>query len=371
MLSIYNQQGKLPVWHLVGNETDCMVGYSSVPVLADAFLKGLIQTDPEILLQAMKASAMRDEQGLTYLKQLGYIPADKEKESVSKALEYALADGCIARVAKEMGHMDDYQYFSERALYYMKYFDKQSGFMRAKLSDGSFRTPFDAFKSTHEWGDYTEGNAWQYTWLVPHDVEGLISLFGGEEAFTQKLDSLFLVEGYMGDQASPDISGLIGQYAQGNEPGHHIPYLYAYAGEQWKTARKINKITTEFYHDRPSGLCGNEDCGQMSAWYILSTLGIYQVNPAGGVFVFGSPLFEEVSLQLPGEKQFEIRAKNLSKDNIYIQSASINGIAINRSFITYQEIMKGGILEFSMGAQPNKNFGYPLADRPKSIWDEF
>jgi predicted alpha-1,2-mannosidase len=366
MLAIYQQQGKLPIWHLVGNETDCMVGYSAVPVVADAWFKGIKGLDTLKLFTAMKASAMRDDYGVNYLKKMGYIPADKEKESVSKALEYAVSDWCIAQAAKRMHNEDDYTYFSGRARQYKSYFDSTTDFMRPKLADGSFRTPFSPFRSIHEWGDYTEGNAWQYTWLVPQDVEGLIKLFGGDEAFIQKLDSLFIVNGDLGKNASPDISGLIGQYAQGNEPGHHIPYLYAYAGEQWKTAEKVRQILTTMYTDKIDGLCGNEDCGQMSAWYILSAMGFYQVNPASGAFVLGSPLFDEVNLQLPGNKYFKIKAINNSADNMYIQSATLNGIALERSYITYREIMTGGELQLIMGDIPNKEFGKKQENRPES-----
>lgn len=366
MLAIYQQQGKLPIWPLVGCETDCMVGYSAVPVVADAWFKGIVGLDTLKLYTAMKASAMRDDYGVNYLKKMGYIPADKEKESVSKALEYAVSDWCIAQAAKRMHNEDDYAYFSGRARQYKSYFDSTTDFMRPKLANGGFRVPFSPFRSIHEWGDYTEGNAWQYTWLVPQDVEGLIGLFGSDEAFIQKLDSLFIVTGDMGKNASPDISGLIGQYAHGNEPGHHIPYLYAYAGEQWKTAEKVRQILTTMYTDKPDGLCGNEDCGQMSAWYVLSAMGFYQVNPASGAFVFGSPLFDEMSLSLPGNKHFKIKAVNNSDENMYIQSATLNGIALERPYITYHEIMKGGELKLVMGNVPNKEFGKKPETRPES-----
>jgi len=218
-----------------------------------------------------------------------------------------------------------------------------------------------------EWKDYTEGNGWQYTWLVPHDVEGLIDLFGSDLAFTTKLDRLFTVKGDMGENTPPDISGLIGQYAQGNEPSHHITYMYAYAGQQWKTAEKVRFILSEMYNDKPDGLCGNEDCGQMSAWYILSSLGFYPVNPANSAFVFGSPIFDEATIQLPGGKQFTIKTINNSETNIYIQSVALNGKPYTRSFITYNDILQGSTLQITMGAEPNKTFGTAPADRPKSI----
>lgn len=366
MLNIYKQQGKLPIWHLMGNETDCMVGYSAIPVIADAYFKGFKGFDPELALEAMKASATRDDYGMKFMKEKGYIPADKEKESVSKAMEYAISDWCIAQMAKALGKTEDYETYSKRALAYTQYFDPKTQFVRAKLDNGNFREPFSPFQSIHGEGDYTEGNAWQYTWLVPHDVEGLIKLFGGDEPFLKKLDSLFVVTGDMGEKASSDISGLIGQYAHGNEPSHHITYMYAYAGQQWKTAEKNRFIQRSLYTDKTDGLCGNEDCGQMSAWYIMSSMGFYQANPASGAFVFGSPLFDEVTFTLPGNKTFTLKANNNSEKNIYIQSAKLDGKPYTRSFITYKEIMQGGTLEFEMGPEPNQQFGSAPDDRPAS-----
>jgi len=366
LLAIYKQQGKLPIWPLMGSETDCMVGYPAVPVIADAYFKGFKGIDPELVFEAMKASSMRDDYGVNHLKTRGYIPADKEKESVSKALEYALSDWAIAQLAQKLGKQSDYEYYSKRAKAYTQYFDPKTGFMRPKLDNGSFREPLDPFKSIHEWGDYTEGNAWQYTWLVPQDVEGLVSLFGGEKPFVRKLDSLFVVQGGLGAEASPDISGLIGQYAHGNEPSHHIAYLYSYIGQQWKTAEKIRYILENRYFDNPAGLSGNEDCGQMSAWYILSSLGFYQVNPAGACFVFGSPSFDKATITLPAGKKFTIDVHKTGSTNIYIQSVKLNGQAYSHSFITYKNIMSGGTLEFVMGDKPNKAFGVNEQDRPKS-----
>ncbi len=366
MLAIYEQQGKLPIWALNGNETDCMVGYSAIPVITDAIFKGFKGINKKLALEAMKASSMRDDYGVNYLKTMGYIPCEKEKESVSKAMEYAISDWCISQLAKNLNMEEDSKYYAERGNAYKQYFDKETLFMRAKKEDGKFRTPFDPFSSTHEFGDYTEGNAWQYTWLVPQDVKGLVGLFGNEELFIQKLDSLFNAKGSMGEKASPDISGLIGMYAHGNEPSHHIPYLYAYVGEQWKTAKLVRKIMDEMYTDKPDGLCGNEDCGQMSAWYLLSSLGFYQVNPANGVFVLGSPLFDQATIALESNKSFTVKAVNQGKDNIYIQKATLNGSPISRSYITYDEIMAGGELQLEMGNTPNKQFGYEINDRPYS-----
>lgn len=368
MLAIYRQQGKLPIWPLMGSETNCMVGYSAVPVVIDAYFKGFKNIDTQLIYEAAKVSSMRDDNGLNYLKEKGFIPADKEQESVSKALEYAVADWAIGQMADKLGQKTDAKYYARRAKAYTQYFDKKTGFMRPKLENGSFREIFSPFEShpANDWRDYTEGNAWQYTWLVPQDVEGLISLFGGEDKFVRKLDSLFIAEGNLGEKAPPDISGLIGQYAQGNEPSHHIAYLYAYAGQQWKTAEKTRYILDNLYFDRPAGLSGNEDCGQMSAWYILSSLGFYQVNPANGCFVFGSPTFDKASLTLPDGKKFVISVNKTGSTNVYIQSAKLNGNPYSRSYITYKDIIEGGILEFTMGDAPNKNFGTAPEDRPQS-----
>jgi predicted alpha-1,2-mannosidase len=366
MLAIYQQQGKLPIWHLQGRETDCMVGYSAVPVIADAYLKGFDGFDPNLALEAMKASSTRDDYGVNYVKQQGYIPADKERESVSKALEYAVDDWCIARMAAKMGRTEDEQYYAKRAHLYTRYFDSSTKFMRPVLASGSFREPFDPFQSIHEWGDYTEGNAWQYTWLVPQDVESLIRMIGGDKAFVTKLDSLFVVSHSMGSEASPDISGLIGMYAQGNEPNHHIAYLYDFAGYPWKTAEKISRIAREFYTATNEGLCGNDDAGQMSAWYVMSSLGFYPVNPANGVFVFGTPLVRRAVLQVGKGRRFTMETVNFGPKNIYIQRATLGGVPYRKSFIDFQQIKAGGTLRFYMGDKPNPIFGAAPADRPVS-----
>ena len=366
MLAIYEQQGKLPVWPLMGNETDCMVGYSAVPVIADAYFKGFKGFDPQEAYEAMKKTSMRDDRGLSYLKERGYIPADKEGESVSKALEYAISDWCIAQMAKSLGKDTDYTYYLKRAGLYSEYFDSSIGFMRPKMSDGTFFKPFDPVKSE---GNYTEGNGWQYTWLVPENVEGLIRLFGGDVPFCEKLDSLFTVKEDLGNHV-PDISGLIGMYAHGNEPSHHIAYLYAYAGEQWKSAQKVRNILNTMYSDKIDGLSGNEDCGQMSAWYVLSSLGFYPVNPANGVYVFGSPNIDKAIINFPGDKNFTIKTENNSDENIYIQSVRLNGNPYTHSFITYNDMISGGTLEFIMGDKPNKQFGAKQEDRPSSIYKQ-
>lgn len=348
MMNIYRRQGKLPVWHLAGNETDCMVGNPGVIVMADLVLKGFVDDVPAAL-EAMKVSAMRDERGQELLKEYGFIPFDKsaELETVSKAMEFAIADACIAKVAELQGDAEAAEYFGKRSGSWKMYYDTSVGFMRGRASDGSWRTPFDPFKAIHMKSDFTEGNAWQYTWLVPHDVEGLIETLGGAQAFAEKLDTFFVIEGDLGPDAN-DVTGLIGQYAHGNEPSHHVAYLYNYVGQQHKCAEKVRYILDELYFDDHSGVCGNEDAGQMSAWYILSSLGLYQVDPAKGEFQFGSPAVHKAVLNVGGGKTFTIVAENNSKDNIYIESAKLNGEPLDRSYVTYDEIVAGGTLEFMM-----------------------
>lgn len=364
-LQIYAQQGKLPVWHLMGNETDCMIGNPGIPVLADIVLKS-DGIDKKKAFEAMRTSAMLDERGLNWLKEYGYIPYDKEEtfETVAKGLEYALADWSMAQVARRLQLDQEYDFFYNRSQSYRHYFDADTRFMRGKSSDGKFREPFNPFHSTHREDDYAEGNAWQYVWLVPQDVRGLIELFGGEEPFVAKLDSLFVVEGDMGVEASPDISGLIGQYAHGNEPGHHTPYLYVYAGQPGKTAEMVRRIMTEFYTIGPEGLCGNEDVGQMSAWYVMSALGFYQVAPAGGVYVLGSPMVKEACLKVGEGKTFTVIARNNSPENIYIQGVKLNGQPYDKSYITHADIVAGGILELEMGHTPSATYGLAKESRP-------
>ena len=350
MLRIHEQQGKLPVWHLTGCETDCMVGNPAIPVVADALLKGFGGFDRAKAYEAMKSSAMRDDRGLDLYKRYGYIPYEFN-ESVGYCLEYAIADWALAQAAQREGRREDYDYFLARSKAYRHYFDPSTGFIRGRSASGAWRTPFDPFHSRHMEQDYTEGNAWQYTWLVPHDIEGLMECFGGRERFVGKLDSLFLAEGDMGAHASPDISGLIGQYAHGNEPSHHITYIYTMIGQPWKCAEKVRRILGELYHDRPKGLCGNEDVGQMSAWYVLSALGMYQAEPAGGRYFFGSPAVDGATLRVRGG-EFRITAANNSPENIYIQRITLNGEAYRKYYIDYAEIAAGGELRFEMGPEP-------------------
>ena len=354
-LNIYKQQGRLPVWHLMGSETDCMVGNPGAIVLADLTMKGFVE-DKELALEALKATQMKDIRSLGLLKEHGYIPwnLEPENETVAKALEYCAADDGVAKVAKLLGKVDDYEYFFNRSRSYKKYYDPETRFMRAVGTDGKFRLPFNPFFAEHRTNDYTEGNAWQYTFLVPHDVKGLIQLFGSDKAFMSKLDSLFFVEGWAGDNASPDMSGMTGQYAHGNEPSHHVIYMYNYAGRPDKAAPLLRKMLNEMYLDQPDGLSGNEDVGQMSAWYILSSVGLYQVDPVGGRFVIGSPLFDQATVNVGAGKTFTVVAKNNSDRNIYVQSARLNGKALKNSYIEFNDIRHGGTLELVMGPKPSK-----------------
>lgn len=354
-LNIYKQQGRLPVWHLMGSETDCMVGNPGAIVLADLTMKGFVE-DKELALEALKATQMKDIRSLGLLKEHGYIPwnLEPENETVAKALEYCAADDGVAKVAKLLGKVDDYEYFFNRSRSYKKYYDPETRFMRAVGTDGKFRLPFNPFFAEHRTNDYTEGNAWQYTFLVPHDVKGLIQLFGSDKAFMSKLDSLFFVEGWAGDNASPDMSGMTGQYAHGNEPSHHVIYMYNYAGRPDKAAPLLRKMLNEMYLDQPDGLSGNEDVGQMSAWYILSSVGLYQVDPVGGRFVIGSPLFDKATVNVGAGKTFTVVAKNNSDQNIYVQSARLNGKALKNSYIEFNDIRHGGTLELVMGPKPSK-----------------
>ena len=368
MLRIFDHQGKLPVWHLRGNETNTMPGYSAIPVVVDASLKGFKGINLEEVFNAVKVSATGDfEPGVKDLMKYGYIPADFMVESVASNMEYAIGDWAIAQLAKKLDKKEDYEYFLNRSKAYKEYFDPQTRFMRGKLSDGSWRTPFDPISAQHRVNDYCEGNAWQYLWLVPQDPEGLIELLGGDEAYTERLDELFSMSSEQEEGASMDITGLIGQYAHGNEPSHHTTYMYAYSGHPYKIADKVRYINNELYTDQPDGLSGNEDCGQMSAWYIFSSIGFYPVNPSNGGYVFGSPLFDEALIKLPANKSFKVIAENNSDKNIYIQSVTLNGKKHNYSYITHKQIMDGGELKFVMGSKPNYDFGKEKKFRPASI----
>lgn len=371
LLTKYDQGGTLPMWELVGNYTGCMIGYHSVPVIVDAYFKGIRNFDVQKAYQAMVETAAFDTTGILfpskevqnklmpkgklYNETLGYIPCDLDIKSVSKALEYAYNDWCIAQMAKEFGKTEDYARFMERSKRYVKYYDEATGFMRGKNQDGSWRKPFDPRNSQHKGADYTEGNAFQWSWFVPHDVEGLIDLVGGKEKFAEKLDTLFTTSSELtGTDISGDITGLIGQYAHGNEPSHHITHLYNFAGQSWKTQKLTNQIMRELYFNHPNGLAGNEDCGQMSAWYVLNAMGFYSFCPGEPVYSIGRPMFNQVEISLPSGKTFTVSAKNNSPENKYIQSVKLNGAALNKPFFTHDDILMGGVLEFEMGPEPNK-----------------
>ncbi|MGW8266997.1 MAG: GH92 family glycosyl hydrolase [Longimicrobiales bacterium] len=355
MLSFYDEHGLLPVWSLVGNETNTMTGHHAIPVIADAYRKGYRGFDAERALEAMVKSAREDHRGLRFYKTYGYIPTELEVESVTKTLEYAFDDWAIASMARQMGDPDLAEEFLRRSEGWRFLFDPETRFMRGKSAEGAWAEPFDPRRSDHREGtDYTEGNAWQHSWFVPHDVAALIQVMGGEEAFLAKLDSLFELDTIVtGENVSADISGLIGQYAHGNEPSHHIAYLYNYAGAPWKTADRVREILATQYDDTPFGLSGNEDCGQMTAWYVLSALGIYPVNPAEGAWVIGSPLFPEAVVELGPGKTFTIRAHGVSAENRYIQWARLNGAPFGRSYLRHGDIAGGGVLELGMGPQPS------------------
>lgn len=349
MLNIREQQGKLPVWSLAGNETNCMIGYHAVPVLADAMHKKFGGFDYDEALNAAVHSAELDFRGLDHYRKYGYIPSELENESVAKTLEYAIDDWCISQMAADMGRPEIEAEFLARSKNYRNLFDTAMHFVRGRMSDGSWRPDYDPLYSHHTRSDFTEGNGWQYTWLVPHDVDGLVSLFGSRELFLERLDSLFSVaEEVKGENASPDISGLIGQYAHGNEPSHHIAYLFSMAGAPAKTEATVRRIMFEMYTDGKDGICGNEDCGQMSAWYVFSAMGFYPLNPADGKFILGSPALDKVSLSLPGEKVFTVTAENNSPQNVYVHEVFLNGQRLDRNYITYNEIMQGGELRFVM-----------------------
>ncbi len=370
MLAFYEENGKLPVWDLSTWETGCMSGYHAVPVMADAILKNTPGINVAEAYAAMKASAFQGIRGtLDYIK-YGYVPQDRSGYSVTKTLEYAYDDWCIAQVAKMLHKDDDYQVFMKRASAYKLLFDKNSGFIRARNADHSFTEPFNPlFSSVDEnVSGYEEGNAWQYTFFVPHDVRGLAGEFGSTDNFLRKLDSLFsITSDGKGEASPPDMSGLIGQYIHGNEPSHHIAYMYDFVGEPWKTQEKIPFIIDSMYHDNPgAGYAGNEDCGQMSAWAVWSMMGLYPANPCGGEYVFGSPMFPEVSMRLANGKTFRIVAHNCGMGKKYIQNVKLNGKNYSKVYLKHADLQKGGTLEFFMGDTPNKQFGTAPGDLPYS-----
>ena len=347
---IYKEQGDLPVWHLMGNETDCMVGNPGLIVFADAIVKGFRArlTDQEIL-DAMVTTANMPDRGQNFRLTYGYIPADLYAESVANDMEYAIADAALANAAAHLGYDQLAAEFTERSHSWRHFWDPKTQFLRGRKTDGTFTEPFDPIYSRHETSDYTEGTAWQYLWLVPQDVDGLVQLFGSEEATLAKLDGLFEAPDHIeGENASPDISGLIGQYAHGNEPSHHTIYLYSMLGQPDKAADRIRQVYKEMYFNDVEGLAGNEDVGQMSAWYVLSSMGFYQVEPALPRFWFGAPLFEKMTVKVPGG-DFVITAKGVGEKKPHIKAAKLNGKPYTLPYIEYKDIVAGGTLEFEMG----------------------
>ncbi len=358
----------LPIWSFGSNETWTMIGYHAVPVIADAYLKGIRNFDVPAAYAAMKQSATHENYGgLGAYMKYGFVPIDLETEAASKTLEYAYDDWTIAQTAKALGQTNDYREFSRRAQSFRKIYDEQTGFMRAKNSDGSFREPFDPIYAQYG-SDYTEGNAWQYTWYVPQDVQGLIDLMGGRDKFVEKLDTLFVLKGDPEKYKNvEDIAGLIGQYAHGNEPSQHIAYLYDYAGMPWKTQERIHQIMNNLFNNTPDGISGNEDCGQMSAWYIFSSMGFYPVAPGSLQYAIGKPGLKKATINLPSGKTFTIIADNLTDSNIYIQSATLNGRKYDNSFLRHEDIVRGGTIVFKMGAAPNKQWASAPENAPYSM----
>jgi predicted alpha-1,2-mannosidase len=343
-LAKYDEGGIMPIWDLSACYTGCMIGYHAVPVIADAYLKGIRNYDAEKALKAMKHSATRDHLGLESYKQFGFIPVEFESESVSKTLEYAYDDWTIAQMAKAMGKDEDYKTYTERAQYYKNVFDPESKFMRGRFRNTWF-SPFDPYEVNF---NYTEANSWQYSYYVPQDISGFIDLLGGKEKLEAHLDKLFTAEAETSGRNQADITGLIGQYAHGNEPSHHMAYLYNFVNRPHKTQERVYQILTELYKNTPDGISGNEDCGQMSAWYVLSSLGFYPVTPGSNQYIIGTPLMDKATFNLENGNQFTIKTDNLNDTNIYIEYAYLNGEALDRTYITHEEIMAGGTLEFHM-----------------------
>ena len=352
--------GILPVWSFGSHETWCMIGYHAVSVIADAYTKGLRNFDAARAFEAMRASASYAPYGgLGHYLERGFVPIDKEKEAASKTLEYAYDDWTIAQMARALGREREAVQFEQRARAFRAIFDPATGFMRAKQSDGRFREPFDPLYAQYG-GDYTEGNAWQYSWFVPHDVKGLIQLMGGKDRFVQRLDQLFSLKAEDAKYKQvEDIAGLIGQYAHGNEPSQHIAYLYTYAGQPWRTQQRIQQIIDTLFDDTPEGISGNEDCGQMSAWYLFSTLGFYPVSPGRPEYVIGRPGLPKAVIDLGGGKRFTVRATNLSSKSFYIQSVTLNGAPYDKTYLRHADIVKGGELTFAMGPEPNRSGAAP------------
>ncbi len=360
--------GILPVWAFHGQETWTMIGYHAVPVIADAWMKGIRGVDADAALDAMVKSATYGPYGgLSDYMSLGYVPIDREPEAASKTVEYAFDDWAIARMAKALGKADVAATFEKRSLNWRNSFDPKTGFLRARKSDGTFREPFDPTAINYG-SDYTEGNAWQYSWFAPHDLGGLVSTMGGDAAVVKKLDAMFEYDNSKLDYShAEDIAGLIGQYIHGNEPSHHVAYMYAYAGAPWRTQARLKQIVESQYRPTPEGLSGNDDLGQMSAWLVFTALGFYPVAPGSNEYVIGRPFVERAVLTLDGGKRFTVRAEGLSDAHPYVARVTLNGKPLDRVFLRDAEIRAGGELVFTMGATPNKTWGAKADARPYSL----
>lgn len=358
LIAFSEQNGRLPVWNMFGSETDMMIGYHSVPVIVDAYLKGIGDFDAESALkECVKTANLDDYRQIGLYKNMGYIPYDvvdkynSENWSLSKTLEYAFDDYCIALMAEKMGKEDLADNFYKRASNYRNVFNKSSSFMQPKDSKGNF---IAGFKPEEYTPHITESNGWQYLWSVQHDVDGLIELIGGKKRFEEKLDSMFTLIPKENEQLPIFSTGMIGQYVHGNEPSHHVAYLYNYTDSPWKTQKYVSEIMHELYKNSPDGLCGNDDCGQMSAWYVMSAMGIYPVNPVSGEYQIGTPMFPEMQIRFAENKVFKILAKNVSRENCYVKSVKLNGVALEKPFINHKDIMKGAVIEFTMTDKPTK-----------------
>ncbi len=360
----------VPVWPLQAVETGCMIGYHSAPVLAEAYIKKIPGVDYAKAYPLWRKRAMNDDyRGLGYYRKMGFIPCDLEDEAVSKTLEYAYDDWAVAHLASAAGVEDDYRLLLERSRNYKNTFDGSITFMRGRLADGKWADPFDPRGMGHskKWRDFTESNSWQATFLNQHDLYEYMKLFGGEKGFVKKLDNLFNQSSELPPDAPPDIAGMVGQYAHGNEPGHHVAYLYAYAGEHYKTQARVRMLLETMYHNDPDGLAGNEDCGQMSAWYVLSALGFYAVDPVSGNYVFGGPLFERATIQMGNGKELVIEAKGNGPGKSHIQAITWNGKPYTKSWFSHAQIAEGGTFVVQMGEKPNEKFGAAMSDRPPSF----
>ncbi|HAD11222.1 MAG TPA: glycosyl hydrolase family 92 [Saprospirales bacterium] len=344
----YQESGLLPVWELAANETDCMIGNHSIPVIADAWAKGIRGYDGELALKAMMANANSDRYGLRWYREMGFVPSNREAESVSKTLEYAFDDWCISQMAARLDKPDIASEFARRAQYYKNLYDPSTGFFRARRG-ASWHSPFDPFEVNF---NYTEANAWQYRFAAPQDITGLMLLLGGKERFAQQLDALFTAQTKTTGRDQADITGLIGQYVHGNEPSHHMAYLYNYVGQPWKTQQRVRQIMDSMYSDQPDGLSGNEDCGQMSAWLVLSAMGIYPVVPGNPQYAIGTPWFERMVLTLENGSQLDIRAPKVSAKNCYVKGVRLNDQAWSKSWISHDQLVQGGTLEFDMTNNP-------------------